>query len=116
MKKLKDFKEILKNKPKSIRYKNAFELYKSDPPNEKHSIKTLDQWNCVTGWRHVVYENEFKELKRQYKKKLARFLKSLSEDELIIYDTLRFVNRTTVKKHAKNENNQLSNSEDDRGN
>ncbi|XP_025415588.1 uncharacterized protein LOC112687217 [Sipha flava] len=107
---------IFKNEPKPLPYNNAFELYKSDPPKEKHSIKNLDQWNCITGWRHVVYENEYEKRVTQYQKKMEIFLKSLSPEDLELYFKLKILeSKTSYGADSKHDskNDDSSSSEDE---
>lgn len=109
-KKPRDRVNIFKNEPKPVPYKNAFELYKSDPPNEKHSIQTLDQWNSITGWRHVVYEKEYDELVRQYQKKIKKYLKTLSPEDLELYFKLKILERKAKELETVNMTRKLKRS------
>lgn len=110
--------KVFLNEPKPVPYVNAFELYKSKMlPNEKHPIKSLEDWKKKNGKKQILYENELKALKKIYMNNLKVFLKSLSEDDLKLYLKLRKPELVTGEKsessESENENSSSSEDEDD---
>ncbi|VVC33916.1 High mobility group box domain [Cinara cedri] len=82
--------KLFLNEPIPVPFKNSFELYKSKVgPNEKHPIKSLEEWTKKSGKKQILFDNELKALKKGYMNNLKIFLKSLSEEDLKLYLKLR---------------------------
>lgn len=108
--------KVFENEPKAVPYKNAYELYTSKV-GLNNSFVSLEDWKNKPTRKQIVFEDEFKMLKKDYMQKLKIFLKSLSEDDLKLYLKLRkpelVTDNESDDKSSASENEGNSSSEED---